>query len=71
MENESGKPRDLLKNMHSDCLKRVQLTLSQGITKKRDVSVIADDDDDEERTNTSQNHVTATMSTEEFFLRTQ
>jgi hypothetical protein len=38
--------------------------------KKEDV-VIADDADDEVRTSVSQNHATATLYTEEFFLRTQ
>jgi hypothetical protein len=39
--------------------------------KRRDVNVVADDDDDEVRTSVSQNRVTATMYTEELFLRTQ
>jgi hypothetical protein len=38
--------------------------------KKRDVENDANDDD-EVRTNASQNQATATLSTEEFFLRTQ
>jgi hypothetical protein len=37
--------------------------------KKRDVE--NDANDDEVRTNASQNQATATLSTEEFFLRTQ
>jgi hypothetical protein len=48
--------------------KKSQLTLSQGMLKKGDV---VDDADDEVRTSASQNRVTATLSTEEFFLRTQ
>ncbi len=37
-----------------------------------DVVVIADDDDEDDvRTNASQNHATAVLCTEEFFLRTQ
>ncbi len=39
--------------------------------KKRDVIIDADDDNYEVRTNVSQNHVTATLCTEEFFFRTQ
>jgi hypothetical protein len=38
--------------------------------KKGDVDDDADDDD-EVRTSVSQNHVTATLKTKEFFLRTQ
>jgi hypothetical protein len=37
--------------------------------KKGDVVVVADDDD-EVRTRASENHVTATLCTEEFFLGT-
>jgi hypothetical protein len=37
--------------------------------KKGDVIDNADDDDDEVRTSVSLNHVTATLRTEEFFLR--
>ncbi len=44
-----------------------KLSLSQGMLKKGD-----DDVDDEVRTIVpSQNHATTTLSTEEFFLRTQ
>jgi hypothetical protein len=64
------KPRDQLKNRHSDGLKKSQLILSQEMLRKGDVDDDADDDD-EVRTSASQNHVTATPSTEEFFLRTQ
>jgi hypothetical protein len=39
--------------------------------KKRDVVVVADDGDDKVWTSASQNHATATLRTEEFFLRTQ
>ncbi len=39
--------------------------------RKRDVISIADGDDDEVRTSMSQNQVTATLRTEELFLRTQ
>jgi hypothetical protein len=70
IKNNFRKPRDLLKNRHSDGLKKSQLTLSQEMLKKGDVDDDADDDD-EVRTSASQNHVTATPSTEEFFLRTQ
>jgi hypothetical protein len=64
LENRSRKPRDLLKNRHSDSLKEGQLTLSQGMMKKGDV--IADaDDDNEVRTSASQNHATAKLCTSE------
>ncbi len=43
LENNSMKPRDLPKNRHSDSLKKSQLTLSQGMSKKGDD--VADDDD--------------------------
>jgi hypothetical protein len=40
--------------------------------KKRDVVVVADDDDDDEvTTSVLQNRVTATLCTEELFIRTQ
>jgi hypothetical protein len=39
--------------------------------KKGDVDDDADVDDNEERNSASQNHVTATLSTDEFFFRTQ
>jgi hypothetical protein len=55
--NNSRKPRDLPENMHSDSLKKGQLTLSQGEMKKGD-DVADDDDDDVERTNMSQGRVT-------------
>jgi hypothetical protein len=54
-------------NKHSNSLKKSQLIISQGKFKKGDV--VSDADDDEVRTNASQNHVTATLCTEEFFLR--
>jgi hypothetical protein len=69
-ENYSKKPRDLLKNRHSGSLNKSHLTLSQGMLKKGNVNGDADDYD-EVRTSASQNHVTATQRTEEFFLRTQ
>ncbi len=69
LEKYSRKSRDLLKNRHSDSLKQSQVTLSQGMMKKGDVVVAGDDDD--VRTIASQNHGTATLCTEEFFLRTQ
>ncbi len=71
VENNSRKPRDLLKNLHRDSLKKSEVTLSQGMLKKGEVNVDADaDDDDEVRTSVLQNHVTATLCTEEFFLST-
>jgi hypothetical protein len=66
LENESRKPRDLLKNRHRDSQKKSQVTLSQGMLKKADV---IDDDDDEVRTSTSQNLLTAILCTEKFFPR--
>ncbi len=53
MEDNPRKPRDLVKNRHSDSLKKSPLTLSQGMMKKGD---IVDDayDDDEVRTSDSQ-----------------
>ncbi len=69
--NNYRKPRDLPENRHSDSLKRVSLcTLSQGKMKKGD-DVADDDDDDAERTNMSQGQVTASLCTEELFLRIQ
>jgi hypothetical protein len=38
--------------------------------KKGDFIVVSVDDDDEVRTSVSQNHVTATLCNEKFFLRT-
>jgi hypothetical protein len=70
LENSRRKPSDLLKNRHSDSLEKSQLTLSQGMMKKGD-GIVDVDDDDEVRTSASQNHVTATLCTEEIFLRTQ
>jgi hypothetical protein len=71
LENNSRKPRGLIKNRHSDSLKKGQLTLSQGMVKKRDDGAVEDDDDDVMRTSVSQKRVTATLCTEELFLRTQ
>ncbi len=61
-------PRVLLMNKQNASLKKSQFTLSQGMLKKGD-----DDDEvnDEVRSSASQNRVTATLCTEEFFLRTQ
>ncbi len=69
LENNYRKLRDQTKTRHSDCLKMGQLTLSQFMVKKGyDVAV---DDDDALKTSVSQNRVTATLCTEEVFLRTQ
>ncbi len=60
MENDSRKPRDLLKNRHSDSLKKDSTYSFSGMLKKGDV----DDDaanDDEVRTSASQNCTTATL----------
>jgi hypothetical protein len=67
LENNSRKPRDLVKNRHNDSLICGQLTLSQGKLMKR--SDVAADDDDAVRTSVSQDRVTATLCTEELFLR--
>jgi hypothetical protein len=56
-------------NWHSESLKKVQLTLSQGKKKKKDE--IASDEDDAVRTSVSQDRVTATLCTEELFLSTR
>jgi hypothetical protein len=55
---------------HSDSLKMSQFTLSQGKMKKGD-DVTGDEDDDAVRTSVSQDQVTATLCTEELFLRTR
>ncbi len=70
MENNSTKPRDLTENRHSGGLKKGQLTLSQGKMKKGD-DVADYNDDDAVRTSVSQERVTATLRTEELFLRAQ
>jgi hypothetical protein len=70
LENNSRKPRDLVKNRHSHSLKKGQLTLCQGKMKKRH-DVVDEDNDNEVRTSVSQDRMTATLCAEEFFLRTQ
>ncbi len=70
LENKSRKPRDLVKDGHSDSLKKGQLYLSQGKKKKGD-DVSDDDDDDAVRTSVSQDCVIVTLSIEELFLRIQ
>jgi hypothetical protein len=58
-ENDSGQPRDLLKNRQSGSLKKSQLTLSQGMLKQGDGH--DDEVDNEVRTSVpSQNRATAT-----------
>jgi hypothetical protein len=47
-----------------------QLSLSQGMMKNGDDVAVDDDDDDAARTSVSQNRMTATLCTEELFLRT-
>ncbi len=70
LENNSRKPRDLVRDRHSDSLNRVQLSLSKGKMNKGDE--VADDKDyDAVRTGVSQDRVTAKLCTEEFFLSTQ
>jgi hypothetical protein len=68
LDNNSRKLRDLLKNRHSDSLKKDQLTPSQGMMKKGDDVAV---DDDVVRTSVSQNIVTSILCTEELFLGTQ
>jgi hypothetical protein len=71
LENNSMKPRDPLKNRLSVSLKKNQLTLSQGMLKKGNVDDDAVDDDEVRTTVSSQDCATATLKTEEFFLRTR
>jgi hypothetical protein len=59
-----------LENWHSDSLKKVQLTLSQG-KKKKGENVADDEDDDAVRNSVSQDQVTATLCIEELFLSPQ
>jgi hypothetical protein len=61
--------RNLTENRHGDSRKKGQLTISQCKMKKGDD--VADDDDDAVRTTLTQDRVTATLCTEELFLRTQ
>ncbi len=61
LENNSGKPSDLVKHRH-----RAQLTLSHGKIKNGD-DVADDKDEDAVRTSVSQGLVTATLCTEELF----
>ncbi len=71
LENNSRKPRDLVRKL-AYCLptvKKVQLTLSKGKMKKGD-EVADDEDDDVVRTSMSQDQVTATLCTDELFLST-
>ncbi len=55
---------------NSDSIKKGQFTLSHGQMKIRD-DVADDEDDDMVRTSVSEDRVTATLSTEGLFLRTQ
>ncbi len=74
LENNSTKPRGLVRKWNSDSLKQVQLTLSQGKKKKGDeVDDEVDDEDDVDvvRTSVSQDRVKVTLCTEELFLVTQ
>ncbi len=52
LENNCRKPRDLVRNRHSDSLNKGQLTLSYGKMKKGD-DVAYDEDDDPVRTSVS------------------
>jgi hypothetical protein len=62
LENNFRKSRDLVKNRHSDSLKKGQIAISQGKMKKGDL--VADDEDDDVRTG-----VSPTLLTKELFLR--
>jgi hypothetical protein len=66
-----GSQGTCLENWHSDSLKKVQLTLSQGRKKKE--NIVADDeyDGDAVRSSVSQERVTATPCAEELFLSIQ
>jgi hypothetical protein len=68
-EKTLGSQGTYSENWHSESLKKVQLTLSQGKKKKKDE--IASDEDDAVRTSVSQDRVTATLCTEELFLSTR
>ncbi len=57
-------------NWHSDSLKKVKLTFSQG-KKKKGNEITVDEDDDALRTSVSQDRVAATLGTEELFFSTQ
>jgi hypothetical protein len=70
LENNSRKPRELVRKLHSDSLKNFQLTLSRGNMKKGD-EVADDRNDDTVRTSVSQDQVTVTLSTEELLISTQ
>jgi hypothetical protein len=59
LENNSRKPRDLVRNWYGNSLKKIQLTLSQG--KKKGDDVADDKDDDAVKTSVSQDRVTATL----------
>ncbi len=68
LEKNCRKPRGLVKNRHSASLKKGELILFQGEMEKGDDVA---DDDDVMRTSVSQDSVTATLCTEELFLRIQ
>ncbi len=70
LENNSRKPRDLVKNRHRNSLKKGQLTLCQDKMKKDD-DAADNEDNDAVRTSVSPDQVTATMCTEELFLSNQ
>jgi hypothetical protein len=70
LNNNSRKPRGLPNNRHCGNPKKGPLTLSQGMVEIGD-DVAVDDDDDVARTSGLQTPVTATLHTDELFLRTQ
>jgi hypothetical protein len=67
--NNCRRPGGLIENWHSERLKEVQFTLSQG--KKKGDDVDDEDDDDVVRTSMSQDGLTVTLCTQEMFLCTQ
>jgi hypothetical protein len=69
LENDSRQLRNILKYRHNGSIEKRQLTLSQGMLKKGDYD--HDEVDDEVSTTVSQSCATATLCTEEFFLRPQ
>jgi hypothetical protein len=69
LENNSRKPRDLVKNRRADSLKKWS-NFFLGI-KKKEYDVADDKDEVDVITRVSLDRVTATLCTEKLFLRTQ
>ncbi len=70
LENNSRKPRNLIRKLAQWQPKKVKLTLSQGKEMKGDEDVY-EDDDDAVRTSVSQDRMPVTLCTEEQFLSAQ